>query len=162
MARDLVTPLICSFYFSFFVCYLFSCFLMLSILYINIISCFLDIYVGYWKKYWAVIRPEILWAFVRLSMIVLWTGVLWQRMLVSLSCLICHLSLLQRIFGDTAEKNLYLSQLIIMDTLEKCLAGVRDGCRPFIVSHLHELSPLCHLLLFQHHFEVLRGTSRCW
>ncbi|KTF96683.1 hypothetical protein cypCar_00009930 [Cyprinus carpio] len=28
-----------------------------------------------------------------------------------------------QIFGDTAEKNLYLSQLIIMDTLEKCLAG---------------------------------------
>lgn len=30
----------------------------------------------------------------------------------------------QRIFGETAEKNLYLSQLIILDTLEKCLAGV--------------------------------------
>lgn len=29
-----------------------------------------------------------------------------------------------RIFGETAEKNLYLSQLIILDTLEKCLAGV--------------------------------------
>lgn len=31
---------------------------------------------------------------------------------------------LQRIFGEAAEKNLYLSQLIILDTLEKCLAGV--------------------------------------
>lgn len=30
----------------------------------------------------------------------------------------------QRIFGETSEKNLYLSQLIILDTLEKCLAGV--------------------------------------
>ncbi|KAK1331380.1 hypothetical protein QTO34_009334 [Cnephaeus nilssonii] len=30
-----------------------------------------------------------------------------------------------RIFGEAAEKNLYLSQLIILDTLEKCLAGVR-------------------------------------
>uniref|UniRef100_A0A803SV01 Neurofibromin 1 n=1 Tax=Anolis carolinensis TaxID=28377 RepID=A0A803SV01_ANOCA len=29
-----------------------------------------------------------------------------------------------RIFGEAAEKNLYLSQLIILDTLEKCLAGV--------------------------------------
>lgn len=32
--------------------------------------------------------------------------------------------LLQRIIGEAAEKNLYLSQLIILDTLEKCLAGV--------------------------------------
>ncbi|XP_043860258.1 neurofibromin isoform X3 [Dromiciops gliroides] len=31
-----------------------------------------------------------------------------------------------RIFGEAAEKNLYLSQLIILDTLEKCLAGVSD------------------------------------
>lgn len=30
----------------------------------------------------------------------------------------------QRIFGEASEKNLYLSQLIILDTLEKCLAGV--------------------------------------
>ncbi|GAA6093220.1 neurofibromin isoform X1, partial [Tachysurus ichikawai] len=28
-----------------------------------------------------------------------------------------------RIVGEVAEKNLYLSQLIILDTLEKCLAG---------------------------------------
>ncbi|KPP76712.1 hypothetical protein Z043_103921 [Scleropages formosus] len=32
-----------------------------------------------------------------------------------------------RIFGETAEKNLYLSQLIILDTLEKCLAGWVNG-----------------------------------
>lgn len=30
----------------------------------------------------------------------------------------------KRIFGEASEKNLYLSQLIILDTLEKCLAGV--------------------------------------
>lgn len=30
----------------------------------------------------------------------------------------------QRIFGEASEKNLYLSQLIILDTLKKCLAGV--------------------------------------
>lgn len=37
-----------------------------------------------------------------------------------------HLSVVavQRIFGEASEKNLYLSQLIILDTLEKCLAGV--------------------------------------
>lgn len=34
------------------------------------------------------------------------------------------LLIFQRIFGEVAEKNLYLSQLIILDTLEKCLAGV--------------------------------------
>lgn len=34
--------------------------------------------------------------------------------------------LFQRIFGEAAEKNLYLSQLIILDTLEKCLAGVSN------------------------------------
>ncbi|GLD53013.1 neurofibromin isoform X1, partial [Lates japonicus] len=28
-----------------------------------------------------------------------------------------------RIFGEASQKNLYLSQLIILDTLEKCLAG---------------------------------------
>lgn len=31
---------------------------------------------------------------------------------------------LKRIFGEASEKNLYLSQLVILDTLEKCLAGV--------------------------------------
>lgn len=36
----------------------------------------------------------------------------------------CCVVLFQRIFGEAAEKNLYLSQLIILDTLEKCLAGV--------------------------------------
>lgn len=30
----------------------------------------------------------------------------------------------KRIFGEASEKNLYLSQLVILDTLEKCLAGV--------------------------------------
>lgn len=41
-------------------------------------------------------------------------------------CGICNIcfSHWQRIFGEAAEKNLYLSQLIILDTLEKCLAGV--------------------------------------
>ncbi|XP_072099532.1 neurofibromin isoform X2 [Mobula birostris] len=34
-----------------------------------------------------------------------------------------------RIFGAEAEKNLYLSQLIILDTLEKCLAGPKDTMR---------------------------------
>ncbi|KAI4887778.1 hypothetical protein NFI96_006548 [Prochilodus magdalenae] len=39
-----------------------------------------------------------------------------------------------RIFGEAAEKNLYLSQLIILDTLEKCLAG-------FYVVHEPESDP---------------------
>ncbi|KAK7882743.1 hypothetical protein WMY93_028917 [Mugilogobius chulae] len=35
-----------------------------------------------------------------------------------------------RIFGEAAEKNLYLSQLIILDTLEKCLAGFSQFVLP--------------------------------
>jgi len=35
-----------------------------------------------------------------------------------------HGFVFQRIFGEASEKNLYLSQLIILDTLDKCLAGV--------------------------------------
>lgn len=42
----------------------------------------------------------------------------------------------QRIIGEAAEKNLYLSQLIILDTLEKCLAGVsRQSCFTLDYSH---------------------------
>ncbi|XP_059931166.1 neurofibromin isoform X4 [Gadus macrocephalus] len=53
-----------------------------------------------------------------------------------------------RIFGDTAEKNLYLSQLIILDTLEKCLAGQSKDClrldEAMLVKQL--LPEICHFI----------------
>ncbi|XP_067288572.1 neurofibromin isoform X3 [Pseudorasbora parva] len=53
-----------------------------------------------------------------------------------------------RIFGDTAEKNLYLSQLIIMDTLEKCLAGQpKDSMRLDETMLVKQLLPeICHFI----------------
>eukprot|EP00064_Thunnus_orientalis_P004302 superscaffoldBa00000388_g4313 len=53
-----------------------------------------------------------------------------------------------RIFGDTSEKNLYLSQLIILDTLEKCLAGQSKDClrldETMLVKQL--LPEICHFI----------------
>uniref|UniRef100_A0A8B9GUE6 Neurofibromin n=1 Tax=Astyanax mexicanus TaxID=7994 RepID=A0A8B9GUE6_ASTMX len=53
-----------------------------------------------------------------------------------------------RIFGDAAEKNLYLSQLIILDTLEKCLAGQPKDCmrldETMLVKQL--LPEICHFI----------------
>ncbi|XP_062328216.1 neurofibromin isoform X4 [Osmerus eperlanus] len=53
-----------------------------------------------------------------------------------------------RIFGETAEKNLYLSQLIILDTLEKCLAGQSKDClrldEAMLVKQL--LPEICHFI----------------
>ncbi|XP_028855597.1 neurofibromin isoform X3 [Denticeps clupeoides] len=53
-----------------------------------------------------------------------------------------------RIFGETAEKNLYLSQLIILDTLDKCLAGQPKDClrldEAMLVKQL--LPEICHFI----------------
>uniref|UniRef100_A0A8C6WKC0 Neurofibromin n=1 Tax=Neogobius melanostomus TaxID=47308 RepID=A0A8C6WKC0_9GOBI len=53
-----------------------------------------------------------------------------------------------RIFGEASEKNLYLSQLIILDTLEKCLAGQLKDCRrldeTMLVKQL--LPEICHFI----------------
>ncbi|KAM4627329.1 neurofibromin isoform 7-T7 [Polymixia lowei] len=53
-----------------------------------------------------------------------------------------------RIFGEAAEKNLYLSQLIILDTLEKCLAGQSKDClrldETMLVKQL--LPEICHFI----------------
>ncbi|XP_072557475.1 neurofibromin isoform X1 [Paramormyrops kingsleyae] len=53
-----------------------------------------------------------------------------------------------RIFGENAEKNLYLSQLIILDTLEKCLAGQPKDCmrldETMLVKQL--LPEICHFI----------------
>ncbi|XP_068124584.1 neurofibromin isoform X5 [Hyperolius riggenbachi] len=53
-----------------------------------------------------------------------------------------------RIFGEAAEKNLYLSQLIILDTLEKCLAGQPKDCmrldETMLVKQL--LPEICHFI----------------
>ncbi|XP_039680883.1 neurofibromin isoform X6 [Perca fluviatilis] len=53
-----------------------------------------------------------------------------------------------RIFGDASEKNLYLSQLIILDTLEKCLAGQSKDClrldETMLVKQL--LPEICHFI----------------
>ncbi|KAM9801137.1 neurofibromin isoform 1-T1 [Neosynchiropus ocellatus] len=53
-----------------------------------------------------------------------------------------------RIFGETSEKNLYLSQLIILDTLEKCLAGQSKDClrldEAMLVKQL--LPEICHFI----------------
>ncbi|OXB79091.1 UNVERIFIED_CONTAM: hypothetical protein H355_005967 [Colinus virginianus] len=53
-----------------------------------------------------------------------------------------------RIFGETAEKNLYLSQLIILDTLEKCLAGQpKDTMRLDETMLVKQLLPeICHFI----------------
>ncbi|XP_019502518.1 PREDICTED: neurofibromin [Hipposideros armiger] len=53
-----------------------------------------------------------------------------------------------RIFGEAAEKNLYLSQLIILDTLEKCLAGQpKDTMRLDETMLVKQLLPeICHFL----------------
>ncbi|XP_029467778.1 neurofibromin isoform X5 [Rhinatrema bivittatum] len=53
-----------------------------------------------------------------------------------------------RIFGETAEKNLYLSQLIILDTLEKCLAGQpKDSMRLDETMLVKQLLPeICHFI----------------
>ncbi|XP_060751523.1 neurofibromin isoform X2 [Tachysurus vachellii] len=53
-----------------------------------------------------------------------------------------------RIVGEAAEKNLYLSQLIILDTLEKCLAGQPKHCmrldETVLVKQL--LPEICHFI----------------
>uniref|UniRef100_A0A8C5N5E9 Neurofibromin n=1 Tax=Leptobrachium leishanense TaxID=445787 RepID=A0A8C5N5E9_9ANUR len=53
-----------------------------------------------------------------------------------------------RIYGEAAEKNLYLSQLIILDTLEKCLAGQPKDCmrldETMLVKQL--LPEICHFI----------------
>ncbi|XP_048375268.1 neurofibromin-like isoform X2 [Sphaerodactylus townsendi] len=53
-----------------------------------------------------------------------------------------------RIFGEAAEKNLYLSQLIILDTLEKCLAGQpKDTLRLDETMLVKQLLPeICHFI----------------
>nr|XP_056721569.1 neurofibromin isoform X2 [Euleptes europaea] len=53
-----------------------------------------------------------------------------------------------RIFGESAEKNLYLSQLIILDTLEKCLAGQpKDTLRLDETMLVKQLLPeICHFI----------------
>ncbi|KAG7483656.1 hypothetical protein MATL_G00040740 [Megalops atlanticus] len=53
-----------------------------------------------------------------------------------------------RIFGEAAEKNLYLSQLIILDTLEKCLAGQpKDFMRLDETMLVKQLLPeICHFI----------------
>ncbi|XP_043387402.1 neurofibromin isoform X4 [Chelonia mydas] len=53
-----------------------------------------------------------------------------------------------RIFGEAAEKNLYLSQLIILDTLEKCLAGQpKDTMRLDETMLVKQLLPeICHFI----------------
>ncbi|XP_072548026.1 neurofibromin isoform X3 [Salminus brasiliensis] len=70
-----------------------------------------------------------------------------------------------RIFGETAEKNLYLSQLIILDTLEKCLAGQTKDClrldEAMLVKQL--LPEICHFLHScregQQHAAQLRSSA---
>ncbi|RXN07553.1 neurofibromin isoform X2 [Labeo rohita] len=70
-----------------------------------------------------------------------------------------------RIFGETAEKNLYLSQLIILDTLEKCLAGQPKDClrldEAMLVKQL--LPEICHFLHSyregQQHAAQLRSSA---
>ncbi|XP_070761776.1 neurofibromin isoform X4 [Enoplosus armatus] len=53
-----------------------------------------------------------------------------------------------RIFGEASERNLYLSQLIILDTLEKCLAGQSKDClrldETMLVKQL--LPEICHFI----------------
>uniref|UniRef100_A0AAY5LD07 Neurofibromin n=1 Tax=Esox lucius TaxID=8010 RepID=A0AAY5LD07_ESOLU len=53
-----------------------------------------------------------------------------------------------RIFGEAAEKNLYFSQLIILDTLEKCLASQSKDClrldETMLVKQL--LPEICHFI----------------
>ncbi|CAJ1065914.1 neurofibromin isoform X2 [Xyrichtys novacula] len=53
-----------------------------------------------------------------------------------------------RIFGEASEKNLYLSQLIILDTLGKCLAGQSKDClrldETMLVKQL--LPEICHFI----------------
>ncbi|KAM6970361.1 neurofibromin-like [Aplochiton taeniatus] len=53
-----------------------------------------------------------------------------------------------RIFGDASERNLYLSQLIILDTLDKCLAGQPKNClrldETMLVKQL--LPEICHFI----------------
>uniref|UniRef100_A0ABM5EN50 Neurofibromin isoform X1 n=1 Tax=Pogona vitticeps TaxID=103695 RepID=A0ABM5EN50_9SAUR len=53
-----------------------------------------------------------------------------------------------RIFGEAAEKNLYISQLIILDTLEKCLAGQpKDTMRLDETMLVKQLLPeICHFI----------------
>ncbi|KAM9455574.1 neurofibromin-like isoform 2-T2 [Clarias gariepinus] len=53
-----------------------------------------------------------------------------------------------RIFGEAAEKNLYLSQLIILGTLEKCLAGQpKDSMRLDETMLVKQLLPeICHFI----------------
>ncbi|XP_030632149.1 neurofibromin isoform X1 [Chanos chanos] len=55
---------------------------------------------------------------------------------------------IMRIFGEAAEKNLYLSQLIILDTLEKCLAGQPKDClRLDEATLVKQLLPeICHFI----------------
>lgn len=70
-----------------------------------------------------------------------------------------------RIFGEASEKNLYLSQLIILDTLEKCLAGQSKDClrldETMLVKQL--LPEICHFIYTfregQQHAAELRASA---
>lgn len=70
-----------------------------------------------------------------------------------------------RIIGEAGEKNLYLSQLIILDTLEKCLAGQTKDClrldEAMLVKQL--LPEICHFLHScregQQHATQLRSSA---
>lgn len=70
-----------------------------------------------------------------------------------------------RIFGEASEKNLYLSQLIILDTLEKCLAGQSKDClrldETMLVKQL--LPEICHFIYTyregQQHATELRASA---
>uniref|UniRef100_A0A8D2QGV3 Neurofibromin n=1 Tax=Zonotrichia albicollis TaxID=44394 RepID=A0A8D2QGV3_ZONAL len=63
-----------------------------------------------------------------------------------------------RIFGETAEKNLYLSQLIILDTLEKCLAGV-SSLLTLCIFRLQELTVCSEDNADVHDIELLQYIS---
>ncbi|XP_072312524.1 neurofibromin isoform X2 [Eucyclogobius newberryi] len=70
-----------------------------------------------------------------------------------------------RIFGEASEKNLYLSQLIILDTLDKCLAGQSKDClrldETMLVKQL--LPEICHFIYTfregQQHAAELRASA---
>lgn len=63
---------------------------------------------------------------------------------------------LQRIFGEASEKNLYLSQLIILDTLNKCLAGVSLPHSPHCCDRQILELMWCHL------FQDRWSMPLCW
>lgn len=64
----------------------------------------------------------------------------------------------QRIFGEASEKNLYLSQLIILDTLEKCLAGV-SFCPPKLPDRIISYNQTLFKLTVQNDQVYLKTTD---